>query len=325
LLPQVKDLLKKLAGRLEIKNADEKSPVKTRKAILHSEEFKALWDRIKHKTTYRVNFDNEALIRTCAEAIRNSPAVGRTRLTWRKADLSIGRGGIDTELTAESQPVAIEEKDIELPDILTELQDKTQLTRKSIVRILIDSGRLDDFKKNPQEFIEQATTAIKRAKSLAIVDGIKYQRLGDTCFYAQELFETSELVAYMKNMLEVTKSVHMHVVFDSAGVEQSFAKQLEANEAVKVYAKLPGWFTVPTPLGSYNPDWAVLVQTVDGERLYFVVETKGRVDGVLLEGDLRGLEDAKIKCARAHFAALATEDRPAKYVVATKVAELMDT
>ena len=139
---------------------------------------------------------------------------------------------------------------------MTDLQDKTQLTRRTIVRILTDSVRLNDFKRNPQQFIELAGEAINRAKRLAIVDGIKYQRLGDEYYYAQELFEQEELTGYLKNMLTDTqKSVFEHVVYDS-DTEASFAKELEKNEAVKVYAKLPGWFKVPTPLGSYNPDWA---------------------------------------------------------------------
>ncbi len=95
-----------------------------------------------------------------------------------------------------------------LPDILTELQDRTQLTRKSICRILIDSGRLNDFKRNPQEFIELAAMVINRHKRLAIVDGIKYQKIGNEYYYAQELFETEELTGYLRNMLDTKKSVY---------------------------------------------------------------------------------------------------------------------
>jgi type III restriction enzyme len=192
-LPQIKEILRKLAGKLEIKNADERRQVKTRQAVLHGPEFKALWDRIKHRTTYRVHFDNEALLRKCTEAIRGAPPITKTRLEWRKADIAIGKAGVEATETAVSAPVVLEERDIELPDLLTDLQDRTQLTRRSIVRILTDSGRLDDFKRNPQEFIELTSEAINRAKRLAIVDGIKYQRLGDEYYYAQELFEQEEL------------------------------------------------------------------------------------------------------------------------------------
>jgi type III restriction enzyme len=318
-LPQVKEILRKLAGKLDVKNADERVQVKTRQAVLKSEEFQSLWNRIKHKTTYRVQFDNDKLVEECIKAIMECPPITKTRVQMRKADLEIGRGGVSSEETAAAAPITIEETDIELPDLLTDLQDKTQITRRSLVRILTDSGRLDDFKRNPQQFVEMATESINRTKRLALVDGIKYQRLGDEYYYAQELFEQEELTGYLKNMLASEKSVYEQVVYDSSGVERTFAEDLEKNEAVKVYAKLPGWFKVPTPLGSYNPDWAVLVEKDGAERLYFVVETKGS----LFTEDLRDKESAKIKCGSAHFKALAVEERPAEYVVATTVDHLM--
>jgi type III restriction enzyme len=318
-LPQVNEILRKLAGKLEIKNADERRSIPTRKEILHGAQFQALWDRIKHKTTYRVQFDNEKLISDCAEAIRKGPPITKTRVQIRKADLAIGRGGVSAEETASAAPIVIEENDIELPDILTDLQDKTQLTRRSLARILTGSRRLDDFKRNPQQFIEIATECINRTKRLALVDGIRYQRIGDEVYYAQELFEQEELTGYLKNMLAATKCVYEHVVYDSSGVERTFAEQLENNEAVQVYAKLPGWFKVPTPLGSYNPDWAVLVEMDGAERLYFVVETKSS----LFTDDLRDREGAKIECGKAHFKALATGDNPAEFVQARNLDDVM--
>jgi type III restriction enzyme len=234
------------------------------------------------------------------------------------ADIAIGRAGVEATETATAAPVILDERDIELPDLLTDLQDKTQLTRRSISRILTGSGRLDDFKRNPQQFIELVTEAINRAKQLALVVGIKYQRLGDEYYYAQQLFEQEELTGYLKSMLNATKSVYEQVIYQS-DIERTFAEQLEKNEAIKVYAKLPGWFKVPTPLGSYNPDWAVLVEKDGAERLYFVVETKGS----LFAEDIREQENAKIKCGEAHFQALAVGENPARYIKATKVADLM--
>ena len=318
-LPQVKDILRKLAGKLDIKNADERIQIKTRQTVLQGEDFKSLWDRIKNKTTYRVQFDNNKLLMDCAKAIRDCPPITKTRVQIRKADLAIGRGGISSDEISAAAPIVIEENDIELPDLLTDLQDKTQITRRSLVRILIDSQRLDDFKRNPQQFVEFAAESINRAKRLALVDGIKYQRLGDEYYYAQELFEHEELTGYIKNTLESKKSVYEKVVYDSSGVERTFAEDLEKNEAVKVYAKLPGWFKVPTPLGSYNPDWAVLVDKDGEERLYFVVETKGS----LFAEDLRDKESGKIECGKVHFKELAVGENPAKYVVARTVDDLM--
>jgi type III restriction enzyme len=318
-LSQVADILRKLAGKLEIKNADERRTIKTRQAILHGDDFKALWDRIKHKTTYRVDFDNEDLVKNCVQAIKDAPSVPKTRLTWHRANLAIGKGGVDAVEKEVSGPITLEEQDIDLPDILTELQNATQLTRRTIARILMESNRLKDFKRNPQAFIEIATESINKAKRLALVDGIKYQRLGTEHYYAQELFEQEELTGYLKNMVEVKRSIYEYVVYDSAGIEKTFAEDLEKNEAVKVYAKLPGWFKVPTPLGTYNPDWAVLVEQDGEERLYFVVETKGSQ----YKQDLRDREWAKIKCGEAHFDAIATDPTPAKFVLARTVEDLM--
>ena len=316
---QITDILKKLSGRLEIKNADDRVPIKTRQAILESEGFKALWERIKHKTTYRVEFDNEKLIRDCIKALKEGPVIAKTRVQIRKADLAIGKAGVEAKETSTAAPVTLDETDIELPDLLTDLQDKTHLTRRSIVRILKESDRLDDFKRNPQDFIELAGETINRTKRLALVDGIKYQRLGQEHYYAQELFQTEELMGYLKQSLEVTKSVFERVVYDSSGIEKGFAEDLEKNEAVKVYAKLPGWFKVPTPLGTYNPDWAVLIEKDGVERLYFVVETKGS----LFKDDLRHKEGAKIACGKAHFGALAVDANPARYEVATSLDDLL--
>jgi type III restriction enzyme len=315
---QITAVLKKAAGKLEIKNADDRKQVKTRRAVLNSPEFKALWNRIKHKTTYRLHFDNAKLIKACTEALHDAPQVAKTRIQWRKADLAIGKAGVEATERDGAGTVVLTEDDIELPDILTELQDRTQLTRRSICQILIDSGRLNDFKRNPQEFIDLAAEAINRCKRLAIVDGIKYQKLGKDYYYGQELFETEELTGYLKNMLNTNKSVYEQVVYDS-DTERAFAADLEKNDAIKIYAKLPGWFIVPTPLGSYNPDWAMLVEKDGEERLYFVVETKS---GLFMD-DLREKERAKIECGRAHFHAIAEGESPARYIVARNVEDVL--
>lgn len=306
---QIAAVLKKLSGKLEIKNADDRREVPVRKSVLISPEFKSLWDRIKHKTTYRVQFDNEKLIERCIQALNDAPPVSATRLQWHKAGMTIGKAGVGATLQATSEPTVLYEDNIQLPDLLTELQDRTQLTRKTIVRILTESMRLNDFKRNPQQFIEMSADAINRCKRLALVDGIKYQRLGDEHYYAQELFETEELTGYLKNLVQDTqKSVYQHVVYDSS-TERDFANALEINEAIKVYAKLPGWFKVPTPLGTYNPDWAVLVERNGQEQLYFVVETKSS----LFDDDLRDRESGKIICGAAHFRALAVGENNLVY------------
>lgn len=322
---QICALLKKVAGRLEIKNADQREQIRLNKRIADdsafSEGFRQLWDRIKHKTTYRVEFDNEKLITECIAGLAGAQSITKTRIQWRKHDLQIGRAGIDGQEKEGATIAVLDESDIELPDILTQLQDKTQLTRRTIYRILTESGRLGDFKKNPQQFIQVATEVIGRKKKAALVDGIRYQRLGDDHFYAQELFQTNELTGYLKNLLtNAKKSVYEHVVCDM-NTERSFAEQLELNEAVTLYVKLPGWFEVPTPLGGYNPDWAVLITKDGTEKLYFVVETKS----TLFTDDLRDKESGKIACAKVHFEAIKHGDDPAHYVVERNVEEFLAT
>lgn len=320
IINDVQAILRKLAGKLDIKNADDRKTIRTREAVLQSEEFKDLWDRIKYKTTYRVEFDNIKLINDCAEAIQGCPPITKTRAQFRKADIAIGKSGVTAEETLTSGFTTIHENDIVLPDIITDLQDKTQLTRKSIVQILRDSRRLQDFARNPQQYIDYCSEAINRTKRLALVDGIRYTKVGDDHFYAQELFQQEELKGYLKNTLETQKSVYTHVVYDSAGIEKTFAEDLEKNEKVKVYAKLPSWFKIPTPLGTYNPDWAVVVEDDGEEKLYFVVETKGST----WWGDLRHAEGAKIKCGEKHFEEIAEDkDNPAQYIKATDVVGMM--
>lgn len=323
---QIAEVLRKVSGRLEVKNADERKSAPLRKdkdgkAVYLSDNFKALWDRIKHQTTYRVQYDNAKLLDDCISGLQKAPPIAKARLQWRRADITIGKAGVQATEKGGAATVVLDETDIELPDLLTDLQDRTQLTRRSIIRILTGSGRLDDFKRNPQQFIEQTAEVINRCKRLALVDGIKYQKIGDEHFYAQELFAKDELTGYLRNMLlDSKRSIYEHVIYDS-DTERKFAEALETNDGVVLYAKLPSWFKVPTPLGPYNPDWAILFDQDGVQRLYFVVETKSS----LFTDDLRSKEEAKIECGKAHFAALDVSENPARYMVATSFGDVLKT
>ena len=310
-------VLRKAAGQIEIKKAEERRTAQPREAVLNGEDFQSLWERIKHKTTYRVQFDNEDLLKECAEALKEAPLIPRPRMQWNTAGMQIEQGGVQGRLLESGAPVSIRAEGVELPDVLTELQNRTQLTRRSIGRILSDSGRLTDFGVNPQKFIETAAEAINRRKRLALVDGIKYRRSGSESHYSQELFVKEELTGYLNKMIKSQKSVYDHVIWDSPN-EAKFAEALEMSSAVKVYAKLPRWFRVPTPLGNYNPDWAVLIETHDSKRLHFVAETKGSS----FNDDLRNSERAKVECGKAHFAALEVGETPVKYRVVHQLDEL---
>ena len=313
---QITATLKKVAGNLNIKNAADKELVKLNKAIYLGEEFKQLWELIKYKTTFRLDFDVEDLIKQCVELIKNELVVGKAKFIYGKGLAEIGRGGITINEIHEQQHV-FDSKDYQLPDIVSYLQNETQLTRRTLVAILLQCGRLQDFKNNPQKFVDEVSAIIKRQMRRFIVDGIKYEKIGNEHFYAQELFQDVELIGYLnKNMLEAQKSIYDHVIYDSE-IEAEFARSFEKSSDVKVYAKLPSWFKIDTPLGSYNPDWAVLVDRDDQEKLYFVVETKGSILGELL----RPLEKAKIDCGREHFKAL---DVKVDFTVADNFKTFMD-
>ncbi|MCH8568330.1 MAG: DEAD/DEAH box helicase family protein [Balneolales bacterium] len=314
--PQITALLRKLAGKLNVKNADDKRIIKVKKEVLLDGHFKALWDKIKYKTTYRVDFDSDTLIVNCTNALKKELRVGKARFRIERSKLNIDRGGVHTG-EVDQQTQTYTSRDFPLPDILSILQDATQLTRKSLAKMLIDSGRLNDFTNNPQKFIEQAIDILRSQMRLVVVDGIKYQKIGDDHFFAQELFENEELFGYLdKNMLESKKSVYDHVVYDS-DVERNFAQAFEKNDAITLYAKLPDWFKIDTPLGTYNPDWAVVYENEGEHKLYFVVETKGN----LFSDALRPTEYAKIECGRQHFKAM---NNDVKYELASNFDSFLD-
>lgn len=292
-------LCKKISGNLNIKSADEKRTISLNKNVYIDPDFKELWERIKYKTTYAVDFDSEVLIKKCCDEMMRTLNIASAKLIYSKAKVNITAGGVDAVETAHTTVITSGIKE-NLPDVITYLQNRTNLTRKTIVDILIKSKTLDLFKKNPQRYMEDVARIISSNMRLMTVGGIKYTKLGETEFYAQELFDTTELTGYLEhNMISSQKSVYEYVVFDSDN-EESFARSFEESENVKLYAKLPNWFKIPTPLGSYNPDWAVLIE-IDGEnKLYFVIETKANI----LAEALRPTESAKIACGHKHFEAL---------------------
>ena len=201
-----------------------------------------------------------------------------------------------------------------LPDIITYLQNRTDLTRKTIVSILVGCSKLDDFKKNPQMFIEQASKIIEHNVRAMAKDGITYIKLGDSEYYAQELFKSEELFGYLdKNMVKTNRSLYDYTVYDS-DVERNFAIELDNDDHVKLFFKIPDWFRISTPIGDYNPDWAVLLEFNGDRRLYFVFETKGNI------GNNRPSEEFKIECGRRHFKAL---DTGIKYEVKTSLKDVV--
>lgn len=295
--------LKRITERLPIKDGTKKKKVKLNKAIIDTQEFIELWDKIKYKTVYSIQFDSEELIRKSIDNIQKMNKIEKVRVISRKdAISSMDRlTGLETVTMKEGVEDYVSLQHT-LPDVITELQNRTNLTRKTIVRILTGSKRLDDFKNNPQKFIDEVSKTILREMKFILQDGIKYYKMDDE-YYAVELFQNQELLAYLNdNAVESKKSPYDHVLYDSE-IEESFAKRFESDENVKVYVKLPNWFKIDTPVGSYNPDWAAVINKDGIEKLYFVIETKGTD----VMGFLRPEEQSKIAFARKHFEAINTE------------------
>lgn len=184
-----------------------------------------------------------------------------------------------------------------LPDILAYLQNETELTRSTLVRILKESGRLADVFQNPQRFLDQVAAILKHELHRLLVDGIKYERLSGTgAEWEMLLFKNEELINYL-SALQVKKSIYEYVVYDS-DIEREFARKLDEREDIKLFVKLPAWFKVETPVGEYNPDWAIVKH--EDETVYLVKETKGTRDFL----KLRTIEADKVRCGQKHFAAL---------------------
>ena len=315
---QIETILRKSAGRLNINNADERKTIKYRKEVLNSPEFEALWQRICQKTLYRLAFDEEELIKSCTKSLSEMQPVAKAMVSFSKATIKQSQSGLDVKaLSNGTTSTVIDVAEQPLPDILGVLQEKTGLTKRSLSTILKESGRLADFAKNPQQFISEAITRINYCKRLSIVDGIKYYPLKGEV-YAQSLFMDKELTGYARNLFE-TSSKSVYVPKDSE-VEGRFAQELEEQDEVKLYVKLPGWFKIPTPLGTYNPDWALVIEDNGEEHIYFVVETKSKHIGLGNE------EDAKITCGNAHFISLKDQmNNPARYMRSTNINDVLSS
>lgn len=298
----IKILLEKMVSGVKIKDRNDKRIVKPKKEVILSPEFQELWNNIKYKTNYSVSVDSEKLIKECAIDIKKNVKIDRTKILYEKGKSDISEAGVI--MREDSRKLEVIDSNYDrLPDMLTILQNQTDLTRKTIARILDRSGTLKDFKINPQKYIEEVASIINRKKRLLLVDGIKYTRIGDEAYSCQELFLNNELTGYLsKNLYEARKSTHEYVVYDSDR-ERTFAESFDSNNIIKLYTKLPSEFKIKTPLGSYNPDWAILVEEEGNEKLYFVVETKGSTKSE----DLRDVEQRKIICGREHFKALNTD------------------
>ena len=311
---QIINVAQRHTRKVPVMSADRKRQVKVNKKVYLSPEFKKLWDKIKHKTTYSVDFDTDELIKKCSNALKMEVKVQPPKFIYTKTGLSIDAGGVTVDEEGKIPPSVVysDEEEVALPDIIRYLQNETYLTRKTIAKILIESETLEQFKKNPQEYMETVLKIIKHELNGMLIDGIKYTELDDS--YSQELFLDDELFGYLdKNIIKSEHSLYNYVVYDSK-VESKFASRLENDPDVELYIKLPEWFKINTPIGNYNPDWAIMFkEDIELHSLYFVVETKGSIDWE----NLRQNEKNKIKCGKKHFAALTKNHENIKYELAS--------
>jgi len=298
LLPAVMDLLAGYQVERHIRRERDERVNKLKKEVVLSPEFLALWERIKPRTTFRVEFETETLVRRVVEAIRAMERIEAPKIRVKAGQLELERSGVTTKAmhVAEERPAYAPRG---LPDILAYLQNETELTRSTLVRILKESGRLAEVFENPQRFLDQVATILKHELHRLLIDGIKYERVsgdGADAEWEMVLFKNEELINYL-TALQVQKSVYEYVVCES-NVEREFAKKLAEREDIRLFVKLPGWFEIDTPIGKYNPDWAIIKH--DGQAVYLVRETKATRDFL----KLRTSEADKVRCGGKHFEAI---------------------
>ena len=269
-------------------------------------EFQELWNKINVKTVYEVNFNSEELIEKAIEALNGKLKVSRIRARVsygeQKDRISAESLKDGSSLTKESESTYQVEDFVVTStkyDLIGEIADETELTRKTIIKILqgIKKVIFDQFKYNPEEFIRKASRLINEEKATMVINGITYHKTEER--FHNEIFTINNINASLgKNAIDVKKHIYDYLVTDSK-IEKEFAEGLETGEVI-VYSKLPSGFKIPTPLGNYNPDWAIVLDNKEFKHVYFIAETKGSLSSL----DYRDVEKAKIACAREHFKSL---------------------
>lgn len=314
---RLESVMKKADNKVPIRDASKEVVVHLKKQAMLSPEFMELWNKIKQKTAYRVQIDTDKLVENCVEELKNMSPIPKARLVTQTADIHIQNPGV-TYTEREFRTADIEDTYSSLPYILGIISEETLIKKATVARILTESGRIQDFLNNPQAFTEKCLEIVRRNRHALAIDGIKYVKLAGQEYYAQEIFDASELVANLdKNAVAVNRSVYDYIIYDSSTIEKPFAKALDDDPDVKMFFKIPDRFKIDTPIGTYNPDWAVYLDRDGEQKLYFILETKGTTDLF----DLRNPERLKIHCGMEHFKALQND---VKMKVATKWKEVLN-
>lgn len=296
----------------------------------HKKEFQALWARINRKAVYRVDFDSAELVKKAVAQLdaklnvtllQYGVQTGVQKDTFTGEDL--GRGVTfqqqENRKTDENKPIISTVK----YDLLGKIAENTELTRATVAQILsqISSKKFYQFQQNPEHFISEVSRIIKEQKATTVIEHLAYN-LTDETYSDSEIFTATQAGQDFSNATEkLSKHVYDYVIADSK-VEHKFAQALDISAEVAVYAKLPRGFLIPTPVGDYNPDWAIAFTEGSVKHIYFVAETKGSLTSM----DLRSLEQSKIECARKFFIELAEKqnDPSIKYEVVDNYESLLD-
>jgi len=299
-----------------IKNARKKDKIQLLKELTPSNFplFFEIWDKIKQCTRYQVEYSTKNLIEQATTEMKIMPKTLRPKLVAEKHKVSITDKGVTGQII-DIQRKDVDEKQYIIPDVYGYIQSHIDITRNTIFEILKNSGRYAELLINPQMFLDNVVASIQIALNKLLVDGVKYEKINGS-EYSMKLFYNEEIETYLTDLFLVSrtdKTLFNYIPIDS-GVESSFAKECEVDEAVKFFFKLPRGFKVPTPIGNYVPDWAVLFH--NDKRIYFVAETKGTLNKNLL----REVEKMKIECGKRNF--LLFKSDKVEYKQVTKVSEL---
>jgi type III restriction enzyme len=287
------------------------------KELYTNPEFEEFWRTISQRTTYRVALNRDEVIKESVNKIKSEQPIQPLRIQVTRAGLKLVRGGAKTSETATRS--AELNGSYQLPDIIKELQEATSLTRKTLVDILVASNKLGEFISNPNDFISMVKRNLQNVLAAAVVEGLQYEKIGGYVYELRELQKDGmeERDLFIDRLYEVKnkqKTDFDYIQIDSEGIdapERQFAELLDSREDVKLFMKLPDKFKIDTPVGNYNPDWAIIKQVDGTDHIYMIRETKSTLD----ESKRRPTENAKIKAAMKHFDAIGIKADSVDYAV----------
>ena len=301
--------------------------IKVNTEALNKKEFQELWKKINVKSIYAVDFEGQELIKKAIDALNSKLKVSKmvVNITTGTMKNINSKQDLFDGLAFETKPDATKTEKISSVatsikyDLIGKLVDETGLTRQTIVKILqgMEKAIFDQFKSNPEEFIIKTANLINEQKATLIIQHIAYSKIDGDNVYDTSIFTEPTLKGkFGINAMATHKNIYDHLLYDST-IEKDFAEKLEEAKDVVVYVKLPKGFYISTPVGKYNPDWAIAFNQEHVKHIYFVAETKGNMSTL----ELRDIEKAKIECAKKHFAAISNQE--VVYDVVSNYDELM--